>query len=86
VAFQFEKPTLVTNVGGLSEIIPHNKCGYVVNASPTAVADAIVDYFATGREQAMSEAMREEKKKYDWSIFSGNVVNLYEEIVNDNKK
>lgn len=86
VAFQFEKPTLVTNVGGLSEIIPHNKCGYVVNADPTAIADAIIDYFSAGREQAMSEAMKEEKKKYDWSIFSGNVVNLYEEIVNDNKK
>lgn len=86
VAFQFEKPTLVTNVGGLSEIIPHGKCGYVVEAVPRAIADSIVDYFNNGREVAMSAAMAEEKKKYDWSIFSDNIVNLYEEITNDYKK
>jgi len=83
VAFQFEKPTLVTNVGGLSEIIPHGKCGYVVDSNPQAIADSIVDYFANGREAAMSVAMAQEKKKYDWSIFSNEIVNLYEQIKND---
>ncbi len=86
VAFQFEKPTLVTNVGGLSEIIPHGKCGYVVEPDPKAIADPIVDYFANNREAAMTVAMAEEKKKYDWSIFSNNIVNLYEEILNDHQK
>ena len=86
VAFHFEKPVIVTNVGGLSEIIPHNKCGYVVESKPTAIADAIVDYFTNKREASMSEAMKEEKKKYDWSIFSNNIVNLYEQILHDNKK
>ncbi len=81
VAFHFEKPVIVTNVGGLSEIIPHNKCGYVVESNPTAIADAMVDYFSNNREPAMSEAMKEEKKKYDWSIFSNNIVNLYEQIL-----
>lgn len=81
VAFHFEKPVIVTNVGGLSEIIPHNKCGYVVESNPTAIADAMVDYFSNKREAAMSEAMKEEKKKYDWSIFSNEIVNLYAEII-----
>jgi D-inositol-3-phosphate glycosyltransferase len=80
VAFHFEKPVVVTDVGGLSEIIPHNKCGYVVQSSPKAIADAMVDYFANNREALMSAAMKEEKKKYDWSIFSNNIVNLYEQI------
>ncbi|HXB39482.1 MAG TPA: glycosyltransferase [Bacteroidia bacterium] len=81
VAFQFEKPTLVTNVGGLSEIIPHNKCGYVVEPNATAIADSIIDYFLNNRETAMSAAMKEEKKKYDWSIFSNEIVNLYEDLI-----
>ena len=80
VAFHFEKPVVVTNVGGLSEIIPHGKCGYVVESNPAAIADAMVDYFANGREAAMSAAMKEEKKKYNWSIFSSNIINLFEEI------
>jgi len=81
VAFQFEKPTLVTNVGGLSEIIPHNKCGYVVDSNPKAIADSIIDYFTNDREAAMTAAMAEEKKKYDWSIFSNEIVTLYEDLI-----
>ena len=82
VAFHFEKPVIVTNVGGLSEIISHNKCGYVVESNSKAIADAMVDYFSNRREAAMSEAMKEEKKKYDWSIFSNEIVNLYGQIKN----
>ena len=81
VAFHFEKPTIVTNVGGLSEIIPDKVCGYVVDSNPTAIADAMVDYFENKREAAMISAMHEEKKKYDWSIFSSHIVNLYQEII-----
>ena len=81
VAFHFEKPTIVTNVGGLSEIIPDKVCGYVVEPNPTAIADAIVDYFENNREINMATAMHEEKKKYDWSIFSNHIINLYQEII-----
>jgi glycosyltransferase involved in cell wall biosynthesis len=81
VAFHFEKPVIVTDVGGLSEIIPHNRCGYVVQSDPKQIADAMIDYFSNQREPAMSAAMREEKKKYDWSIFSNEIVTLYEELI-----
>ena len=44
VAFHFEKPMLVTNVGGLGEIVHDGKMGYAVDPNPQAIADAIVDY------------------------------------------
>ena len=81
VAFHFEKPTIVTNVGGLAEIIPDKVCGYVVESNPVAIADAMVDYFENNREINMTTAMHEEKKKYDWSIFSNHIINLYQDIV-----
>ena len=34
IAFYFEKPMLVTDVGGLREIVPDGKCGYVVKPDP----------------------------------------------------
>jgi glycosyltransferase involved in cell wall biosynthesis len=83
VAFQFEKPVLATNVGGLSEIILDGKSGYVIAPDPKIIADKILDFYENGREAAMSAVMAQEKKKYEWSIFSGNIVNLYEEIKND---
>jgi glycosyltransferase involved in cell wall biosynthesis len=80
VAFHFEKPTIVTNVGGLAEIIPDKVCGYVVDSNPVAIADAMVDYFTNNREASMTAAMHEEKKKYDWSIFSNHIIDLYKQI------
>jgi D-inositol-3-phosphate glycosyltransferase len=83
VAFQFDKPVLATRVGGLSEIILDGQSGYLVDPQPAQIANRMADYFENNREAAMSAAMASEKKKYDWSIFSRNIVNLYEEIKND---
>lgn len=80
IAFQFEKPVLATDVGGLSEIILDGKSGYVVKPDQIMIADKIVDFYENRREASMSAVMAQEKKKYDWSIFSENIVNLYEEI------
>ena len=66
IAYHFEKPMLVTNVGGLPEIVPHLKTGYVVEVDPLKIADGIVDFYENNREQEMIENCREEKKKYSW--------------------
>ena len=44
IAFYFEKPMLVTDVGGLREIVLDGKCGYVVKPEPEFIAEAIIDY------------------------------------------
>ena len=67
VAYHFEKPMLVTNVGGLGEIIPNGKVGYVVEPNPTSIADALVDFYENGRYNAFVEGVKEEKMKYKWS-------------------
>jgi glycosyltransferase involved in cell wall biosynthesis len=66
IAFHFEKPMLVTNVGGLAEIVPDGKIGYVVEPDAKQIADALVRYYDEQREEAFTAAVREEKKKYGW--------------------
>ena len=77
VSFHFEVPTLVTNVGGLGEIIPHNVAGYVVEPNPQAIATSLEDYFENNKEQAFTEGMKQEKQKYEWSIFVNEIIALY---------
>lgn len=77
VSFHFEVPTLVTNVGGLGEIIPHNVAGYVVEPKPQAIASSLEDYFENKKEQAFTEGMKQEKQKYEWSIFVNEIISLY---------
>ncbi len=66
IAFHFEKPMLVTNVGGLAEIVPDGKIGYVVEPDAKQIADALVRYYDGNCEEAFSAAVGEEKKKYTW--------------------
>lgn len=80
VAFHFEKPVIVTNVGGLSEIIPDGKCGFVVQPDPKEIASRILDFYALKKESDFSAAMAEEKKKYEWSVFVAGLMELYEKL------
>ncbi len=67
IAFHFEKPMLVTNVGGLAEIVPDGKIGYVVETHPKDIAVALTDFFANNRKESFESQIKEEKKKYAWS-------------------
>lgn len=67
ICYHFDRPMLVTNVGGLPEIVPNGKVGYVVEPNPTAIADALVDFYSNHREFVMRDNIKVEKKKYAWS-------------------
>ena len=66
VAFHFEKPMLVTNVGGLGEIVHHGKMGYAVPPETKEIAAAISDYYTHDRQASFTEYLRLEKDKYGW--------------------
>jgi D-inositol-3-phosphate glycosyltransferase len=80
VSFHFEVPTLVTNVGGLGEIIPDKVAGYVVEPNGKAIAEGIKDYFDNNRMPAFTEGMKKEKQKYDWKIFVDEVIELFKKL------
>ncbi len=76
IAYHFEKPMLVTKVGGLAEIVPDKKAGYVTSTDPASIADAIADYFENKREPAFTACVREEKKRFYWPSFIKGVLDL----------
>ena len=69
IGYHFERPMLVTDVGGLAEIIPHKKLGYVTSVEPNSVADAIVDFYTNNREEEFAANTKEEKKRFTWKSF-----------------
>jgi len=68
VAYHFGRPMLVTDVGGLAEFIPAGVVGYVVPPTPSAIADALVDFYANGREETFAAGVRQEAKKFSWEV------------------
>lgn len=80
VAYHFEKPMLVTDVGGLREIVPDGKVGYVVEPVPEKIADAICDFYDNDRKELFGNNIVEEKKKYEWSKMTETIMKLYTDI------
>ena len=82
IAYSFDRPMLVTDVGGLAEIVPNNKVGYVTSQNPTEIADAIIDFYAKNKEEEFSDNTRLEKKRFSWKFF----VEGLDELMNSVKK
>jgi len=82
IAYHFEKPMLVTNVGGLSEIVPNGKVGYVVGVDPKEIADAMVDFFSNNRSEKMVDNIKIEKKKFLWSRMTSAIDGLFIDHLN----
>lgn len=74
IAYHFQKPMLVTRVGGLPEIVPDGRVGYVVNPTPAALAEAI-RRFEIERPN-FSDGLAAEKQKYSWSLFTQRLIYL----------
>ncbi|SFR77927.1 Glycosyltransferase involved in cell wall bisynthesis [Pseudobutyrivibrio sp. NOR37] len=67
IAYGFEKPCLVTDVGGLPDVVTDKRTGYVVSAgSSEEISEAIMDYFSHNRKNTMVEKVREEAYRFSW--------------------
>lgn len=76
MAFHFNKPMIVTNVGGLPEIVHDGITGWVVNRDASEIADAILRTYTKDKLEMFLRNVVEEKKKYDWSNMVSGVIEL----------
>lgn len=67
---------LVTHVGGLAEIVPHNKVGYVCDTEPKAISEALIDFYENDRFETFVEGTKSEKKRYAWDIMTARINEL----------
>ncbi len=81
IAYHFHKAMVVTNVGGLGEICPDGKVGYLVSPNPESITDGILKYFNDTNKDQMVENIIQEKKKYSWEILTGKIVSLYNQTM-----
>jgi len=80
IAYHFNKPMLVTDVGGLKEIVPNGKVGYVVEPNQNAVTEALIDFYQNNKAASFIKGVEEEKKKYSWDKMVKTVNDLYKEL------
>ncbi|MFP5042000.1 glycosyltransferase [Parasediminibacterium sp. JCM 36343] len=75
LSYHFEKPMLVTNVGGLPALVPDGKVGLVAEPNPEAIAAKIEELYQLGEAHFLPH-LQTEKLKYSWKILVDTIVRL----------
>ena len=73
LAYHFEIPMIVTDVGALADMVPDGKAGLVAEPTAASIAEKIVQYFKTGESHFLPYLI-EEKKKYSWDIMVKEII------------
>lgn len=77
VAYNFGVPPIVTDVGGLAEIVPDGKVGFVVNPDAESVAEAIEKLYKDDTLERFRSNMQEERKRFSWDEMCDRITELY---------
>jgi glycosyltransferase involved in cell wall biosynthesis len=79
LAYHFETPMVVTNVGGLPSMVTHNQSGIITEPDPVAIATGIMQFFETGGDHFIPY-IREKKKLFSWPVFVQQIFQLSDSI------
>jgi glycosyltransferase involved in cell wall biosynthesis len=75
LSYHFEKPMIVTNVGGLPQLVPHGKAGLVCEPNPESIANAIEEFCRLGGNHFLAH-LRIEKQQYSWKVLVDNLTKV----------
>lgn len=75
LAYYFQKPMVVTNVGGLPALVPHLESGLVCEPQPHAIAEAIIKFYELGEGHFLPH-LKVEREKYSWSNLAQAIKNM----------
>lgn len=75
LAYHFEVPMIVTNVGSLPAMVPDNKVGLVAEPTAASLAEKIEEYFIKGEDHFLPHLI-EEKKKFSWAKMLESILEL----------
>lgn len=87
IAYNFNKPVIVTQVGGLAEVVKDGVTGFIVPPDdPIALADAVIKFYSSNYEQQFFEEIQHEKKRFSWQTLVDNIDAFVKEIQNEKVK
>jgi len=79
IAYNFSRPVIVSDVGGLAEIVPNGKVGYIVKPQSEDFATAIIKFFKEDKFEELSKNIETHKQLFSWENFVNNLMELASE-------
>ena len=84
ICYNFCTPVIVTNVGGLAEIVPDDRVGYVCEPTVEGVADALERIYNGDNITRFAENMTEERKRFSWAAMCDAIESVYDKVKTEN--
>ncbi len=78
IAFHFDIPMVVTDVGGLAEIVRDGITGYVCKPNSGSIADAIEKFHTGDNATRLRANFEKEKKRFSWEAAADAIEKLYD--------
>ncbi len=79
LAYHFEIPMIVTNVGALPNLVPDKKVGLVCNSDSASIANSIDEFFEYSSTHWLP-FIQSEKKNLSWSTLYNTIVSLHHDL------
>ncbi len=81
IAMHYELPLIVTQKGGLPEMIQHEKTGLILeNEDAEELARLIDYYFQKNCKSKFAKEIAKQKERYSWPQFAQGLLTLYEQL------
>ena len=77
IAYNFSVPMVVTRVGGLPEIVPDGKVGFVCEPTVEGVHKAIEQLYEDGVLQRFADNFPAERKRFSWETMCDKLIEVY---------
>ena len=75
IAYHFDKPVVVSNVGGLPEVVLTGKSGFICEPNSEDLSKTIINFFENNQTM-FSEFISTFKKEFSWHTFTKNLLEL----------
>lgn len=70
IAYGFNKPVLVSDVGGLPDVVFHNKTGLIFKSKNIKeIAESIISFYEKNKENEFIENIKKEKSRFSWENY-----------------
>lgn len=76
IAYHFEVPMLITDVGGLSELVPHGRAGWVVNPEVNSIKEGLLTLFSGNVLESIRKELPELKLQFSWSSMCNTLIEV----------
>ena len=77
IAYNFSVPMVVTNVGGLPEIVPDGRVGVVCEPSVDGILEGLHRLYADKELERMKANFAEERKRFSWATMCDKLIEVY---------